>query len=348
MTAKTAQSLIAVGDIYVQRDDPETVFAGVAERFSAADFVLGNLEGAVCDGGTPWQKGGINVWKSDARQMAAIKAGGFHAVAATNNHILDFGHEGLRETLGHLDAIGVAHAGAGETLAAAHAPAILERDGVRVALLAYTSVFVPGWEALEDRPGLAVIRVRTAYEPDYRVAELPGAPPIIRTWAEPGDLARLKADIAGAAEAADIVVCSFHWGISGGYEKLTEYQVEVGRHAIDCGADLVFGHHPHLFQGIEIHNGKPIFYSLGNFTFARHNPDKGQELESIIIDCPIADGALGGPAFQLARSDAQLRPQILDGAEAEAVLETLQRRSRAFGTRFQWRDGRYWAFPPEN
>lgn len=347
MTETTLHSLVMVGDIYVQRPDPATVFSHVAERFEAADFVIGNLEGAVCDGGTPWQKGGINVWKADARQMQAIEAGAFDAVSVTNNHIMDFGYDGLAETLANLDAINVRHAGAGDNLAAAHAPAIIEKDGVRIALLAYTSVFVKGWEATEDRPGLAVLRVRTAYEPDYRVGELPGAPPIIRTWAVPADLATLKADIAQASKAADLVICSFHWGISGGYEKLTEYQTEIGRFAVDCGADMVFGHHPHLFQGIEIYQGRPIFYSLGNFTFARHNPAKGQELESIVVDCDITNGKLGEISFRLARADAELRPRFLAEPEIDPVLETLKRRSSAFGTRFIKRGERYVALPAE-
>lgn len=333
METRTA-TLLIVGDIFVRRDEPREAFKHVADRFRAADFVLGNLEGAVADGGTPWQKGGINVWKADARQMQAVEMAGFHAVGVSNNHILDFGHDGLAETLANLDRIGVHHAGAGDNLAQAHAPAVVERGGVRVALLAYTSVYVKGWEAGEDSPGLAVIRVRTAYEPSHRVLELPGDPPIVRSWVEKQDLARLKQDIAAAREQADIVICSFHWGISGGYEKLTEYQPELGRFAADNGADLVFGHHPHLLQGVELHNGVPIFYSLGNFTFARHNPAKGQELESLIAHCTIKDKKIASVGFLAASCDDDLSPSVRTGAAAEPVLSKVRKRSATLGTAF--------------
>lgn len=328
------KTLLIVGDIFVRRPDPKQAFAYVRDVFHSADFVLGNLEGVVADGGTPWQKGDINVWKADAKQIEAIETGGFHAMAVTNNHILDFGHDGLDETLANLRRINVKYAGAGKNIEEAHAPAVLERGGVTIAMLAYNSVFVKGWEAGPDQPGLAVVRVRTAYEPDYRVGELPGAPPIIRTWVEKPDLARVKADIASARRIADIVICSFHWGISGGYEKLTEYQVELGRHAADCGADLVFGHHPHLLQGIEFHNGKPIFYSLGNFTFARHNPDKGQELESLIARCTLREGKIAKVGFYAARCDHDQSPHIHTGKEAETVLALVRKRSKSFGTVF--------------
>lgn len=328
------KTLLIVGDVFVRRPDPKQAFAYVRDVFHRADFVLGNLEGVVADGGTPWQKGDINVWKADASQIEAIETGGFHAMGVTNNHILDFGHDGLEETLVNLRRVNVKHAGAGKNVAEAHKPAILERGGVTIAMLAYTSVFVKGWEAGPEYPGLAVVRVRTAYEPDYRVGELPGAPPIIRTWVEKPDLARVKADIAAARELADIVICSFHWGISGGYEKLTEYQVELGHHAVDCGADLVFGHHPHLLQGIEFYKGKPIYYSLGNFTFARHNPNKGQELESLIARCRIRDGKIDTTGFYTASCDHDLSPHIRTGEEARAILALVQKRSAAFGTVF--------------
>jgi poly-gamma-glutamate synthesis protein (capsule biosynthesis protein) len=133
---------------------------------------------------------------------------------------------------------------------------------------------------------------------------------------------------------ADIVICSFHWGISGGYEKLTEYQPELGRFAADNGADLVFGHHPHLLQGIELRNGVPIFYSLGNFTFARHNAAKGQELESLVVRCSIRGGKLDKIGFLAASCDADLSPSIRVGEAAEGVLAKVRKRSAALGTQF--------------
>lgn len=326
--------VMLVGDIYVQRGDPASVFRHIREKLATADLVIGNLEGAYADGGTPWPKGGINVWKADARQMAAIEAGGFHAMSATNNHIMDFGHDGLLETLANLDRIGVKHAGAGRNAAEAYAPAILERNGVRVALLAYTSVFVPGWEALDNRPGLAVMAARTAYEPPLRFAENPGRPPKVVTWVLPDSKARLVEDIANARTQADFVICSFHWGVSEGHVPLTDYQVELGHHAVDSGADFVFGHHPHLMQGIELYKGVPIFYSLGNLTFARHNGAKGHELETMIARLRIRGGRIVDVDYIPLLSDEKLDPHVLPLSEAAAVTSIVGRRSATFGTRF--------------
>ncbi len=326
--------VMMVGDIYVRRDDPAEVFRHIKDKLSSADLVIGNLEGAYADGGTPWPKGGINVWKADARQMVAIEAGGFHAMSATNNHIMDFGHDGLLETLGNLDRIGVKHAGAGRNAAEAYAPAILERKGTKVALLAYTSVFVPGWEALDERPGLAVMAARTAYEPPLRFAENPGRPPKVVTWIVPESKARLVDDIRKARAAADIVICSFHWGVSEGHVPLTDYQMELGHHAVESGADLVFGHHPHLMQGIEIYRGVPIFYSLGNLTFARHNAAKGHELETMIARARIRAGRIIAVDYIPLLSDEKLDPHVLALDAAAPVTSIIEKRSAAFGTTF--------------
>jgi poly-gamma-glutamate synthesis protein (capsule biosynthesis protein) len=327
-------TVMLVGDIYVQRPDPSGVFRHIRPTLATADIVIGNLEGAYSDGGTPWPKGGINAWKADAKQMQAIAEGGFHAMSVTNNHIMDFGYDGLLETLSNLDRIGVAHAGAGRDATEAYAPAIIERAGTKVALLAYTSVFVPGWEALDKRPGLAVMAARTAYEPPARFIENPGRAPRVLTWMLPDSKARLAKDIAEARRAADCVICSFHWGVSEGHVPLTDYQVELGHHAAECGADFIFGHHPHLMQGVEFHKNVPIFYSLGNLTFARHNKAKGHELETMIVRARLRGGRIVEVDYMPVLTDANLDPHVLPLAEARQVISIIETRSAAFGTRF--------------
>ncbi|MBI4504728.1 MAG: CapA family protein [Chloroflexi bacterium] len=329
-------TMLLVGDVYVQRDDPPSIFRHVGELLRGADFTLGNLEGAVADGGTLRQRTSaphLSFFKADARQIAAIQAAGFDAVGAANNHCLGYGYEGLFESLGHLDRIGVKHAGAGRSKAEAHTPAVVERQSVRVALLAYTSVFAPGWQATDDGPGLAVVRARTAYEPSPRFQEQPGSPPIIRSWAWPEDKAQVAADVAAARQQADLVVCSFHWGVSERYTKLAEYQVEVGRHAIDAGADLVFGHHPHVLQGVEVYRRRAIFYSLGNFAFDMYRPDRFDG-ETIIVRCRIRDRRIAAVEYLPAYSDASCEPRVLPLAEAGRIIRMVEERSAQFGTRF--------------
>lgn len=330
-------TMVLVGDVFVRREDPPSMFRHVGAVLRGADFTLGNLEGPVADSGVPMPARSdprlINL-KSNARNIAAIEAAGFDAMGVTNNHSLDFGYEALFETRAHLDRIGVRHTGAGRSKAEAHAPAIVECHGCRVALLAYDSVFMPGWEAGEDKPGIAVIRARTAYEPSPRFNEQPGSPPIVRSWAWPEDKDRLAADIAAARRQADLVVCSFHWGVSWHYVKLAEYQVEVGHHAVDAGADLVFGHHPHVLQGVEVYRGRAIFYSLGNFAFDLDMPDNF-EREAGIVRCRIRDQRITGVEFLPTCSDDTLTPRLLDLDRGRPVLAILDERSKEFGTQFR-------------
>ena len=334
MTGNREMSMLIVGDVFVRRDDPPSVFQHVKKLLRAADFTLGNLEGSVADSGKVREKAGAVAWKADARQIAAVEAAGFDAMTVANNHMMDYGEEALLETLANLDRIGIRHTGGGRNFAEAHAPAIVEREGCKVALLGYTSVFMEGWEAGPQSPGLAVMRAHTSYQPPARYFEAPGTPPIIHTWVAPEHKAQLSADIAAARQQADIVICTFHWGVSAGHKKLTEYQVELGHHAIDGGADLVFGHHPHVTQGVEVRRGRAIFYSLGNFTFARHDATKGHELETMIICCRIRDRKLHAVEFLPARCDPDLNPGALDLEQGREVVDLVRERSAQFGTEF--------------
>ena len=334
MPAQSELTLALVGDVRVDRADPMTAFQHVRDILRAADFTFGNLEGAIADGGTPWVKAG-GKWKSGSGQMAAIKDAGFDALCVTNNHIMDFGHSALVETIENLGKIGVLAAGGGRNSAEAYAPAIVEKQGCKVALLGYAAVYVPGWEAGPDTAGIAVLRGATSYEPPVRFLEGPGRPPIIHSWILKDDMERLRQDIAAARKRADLVVCSFHWGYSGDPDKLTEYQPDLGRHAVDCGADLVFGHHPHELQGVEIHNGKPILYSLGNFIFDSRKGTAG--LEKAIARCRIVDRKITAIDF-LPVLDEGNSPRVLDLVAGRQVLELIRQRTLRFGTRLVEKD----------
>jgi poly-gamma-glutamate synthesis protein (capsule biosynthesis protein) len=343
--------MVLVGDVMVDRDDPPSVFRHVKDLLRQPEFTFGNLEGVCADcEGVPWPKGGSyrieNAGSSrddygvepsnsrfEARQLTAVEAAGFDALSLANNHILDFGHAPLIENLEHLDRMGIAHAGAGRNFEEAHAPALVERSGCRVAMLGYTCIFMRGWEAGPQKPGVAVMRVRTTYEPSTRALELPGLPPRVHTWVLAKDKAQLAGDIAHARSKADVVVCSFHWGLSQD-GKLPDYQSELGRHAIDSGADLVFGHHPHMLHGVEVYRGRAILYSLGAFAFAHYNPKKGYEAEAILVRCRIGDRKIRQIEYLPVRCDEKLDPYIPDLAEGKKVIDLIARRSAQFGTRF--------------
>ena len=141
MSKSRELTMVMVGDVRVVRDDPPSTFQHVQSLLRGADFTLGNLEGSVADSGTLWPKGGAGgSWKSEARHITGVESAGFNAMNVANNHAMDFGYDALFETIGHLDRLGIAHTGGGRNFAEAHAPAIVEREGCRVALLGYTAV----------------------------------------------------------------------------------------------------------------------------------------------------------------------------------------------------------------
>ena len=280
---------IGVGDVNLQhRADPAAAFSRVASELAGADVLYGNLEGPLAGAGDPCPIPHKRGWvHSDPAMVTGLQAAGFAFMSCASN--VSYPPSAALRSLAVLDQHAIAHAGAGRTLAEARRPAIVERRGLRFGLLSYTSVFWPhGHAAGPDRPGVATLRVTTAYEPGARVLEMPGAAPIVRTTPDPGELAALVDDIEQVRPAVDLLVVAMHWGISGSSE-LAEYQRTAGHAAIDAGADLVLGAHPHVPQGIEVRSraGRPtpgiICYSLGNFTFDW--PAMRERADGVLLRC---------------------------------------------------------------
>ncbi len=181
---------------------------------------------------------------------------GVDLVTLANNHILDFGRGPLTETLAALDGAGIAHVGAGEDLEAAKALATFEIEGKTLGFLGASRVIPEAsWNASRYNSG-----VFTTY-----------------------DASQLVEEIKKAKESCDFVAVLVHWGI----ERNTlpeDYQKTLARQYIDAGADAVIGSHPHVLQGIEYYQGKPIFYSLGNFIFGNGS------YESILAELTLTEG----------------------------------------------------------
>ncbi len=160
-------------------------------------------------------------------------------VTLANNHTLDFGIEGLTDTLDALSASDIKYVGAGNNLEEAKETRYFNIHDKTIAVLGASRVIpVPGWNAESDKPGLF-----TTYDPTALLEE-----------------------IKAAKEQSDFVVVYVHWGIERD-TKPKEYQRGLAKQYIDAGADLVVGSHPHVLQGIEYYKDKPIVYSLGNFMF---------------------------------------------------------------------------------
>lgn len=302
-------TLVLGGDVNVQgRATPSTAFERLEPLLKGADVRFANLEGPL-----------------DAAMAEALTSGGIDVVSCANDLT-------VLTTLPVLDHAGIAHCGAGPDLAAAHAPAVLERAGEKVAFLAYTSLRPYGSHL--DFPGVAQAFATTAYQPDPRVAEIPGRPPLVRTTPLPEHLDRLVADVQQAKAAHDHVVVSMHWGLPGA--ELAEYQVAYGRAAIDAGADLVAGHGPHTIQAVEVHRGRPILYSLGNLVFD-WPAMRGRHVDGLLAGCMFGDE----PRLELipVRRNADNECVPLAGDEAGKVLQYVADLSARRSTSVSIRDG---------
>lgn len=254
--------LYAVGDVAPDREDPSECFARVRSKLRAADIAFCQLEVNLTERGVrlPQVR---HTHRARASTAAALADAGFSVVSFAGNHCLDWGPDGLFDTIDHLRAAQLEVVGVGRDIVQARRPVIVTSQGVRVGFLAYSSILPSHYWAEANRPGCAPLRAHTVYEPIE--PDQPGTPARIHTYAHQADLAALRADIVALRPQVDHVIVSLHWGIHFVPAVLADYQREVGHAAIDAGADAVLGHHAHILKGAEIYRAKPIFYCLGNF-----------------------------------------------------------------------------------
>jgi len=259
------KDLVLVGDVNLKRDlslGPAALDL-VRDALGAADVRLGNLEGAFFDPSVelPYKPG----WFHCEAEQASVLSGAFDAMSCANN--VHAGGDAIASSLARLDALGIAHTGAGADRAQAREPAIVRAGDVTIGMLSQTWVYWPtGHAASDTEPGVVALKAHTAYEPGARLVEMPGTPPKVHTWPDAHELAAACDDIRRLAERVDHVVVYNHWGISL-EPAVCEYQRLAARAFIDAGATIVAGSHTHTLQGVELYEGRPILYGLGNFIF---------------------------------------------------------------------------------
>jgi len=249
---RTQLVMTVAGDIYVRRNDPASAFTALFPLFSKSNIVFGNLETPLIDDPPRALDGRIAPMVAPEKMVNALVAGGFDIVSLANNHTTDFGPSTLMNTIDVLCRYSVGFVGAGENRIEAEKSVILERNGVSCAFIAYeATVWSFAGEAGEQRPGVAKLCVNSLLPVPHVARE---------------DLARLEAHIRAVRDRADVVVLSVHWGAEF-TTTLSPHQLAIAHAAVDAGADIVLGHHPHVLQGIEHYNRGVIFYSLGNLIF---------------------------------------------------------------------------------
>jgi poly-gamma-glutamate capsule biosynthesis protein CapA/YwtB (metallophosphatase superfamily) len=253
-----------VGDVLVDRDNPQEVFSEVREILKVPQILFANLEGSYTNHPHPAPSAQLVVGAA-AHNLDIYADVGFNVMSLANNHILDLGYEAMLETRARLRAQGVETCGVGDCEMDARQPAIVEAGGLRVAFLAYACVFPMGYEARANAPGLVPLRACNYWRDRFPNYYQPGCEAHLTTVPDQRDLANLAEDIGRARERADLVVASFHWGDFSRPFHLTDHEKTTARYSIDQGADMVVGHHHHALRGMEWYRGKPIMYGLGHF-----------------------------------------------------------------------------------
>jgi poly-gamma-glutamate capsule biosynthesis protein CapA/YwtB (metallophosphatase superfamily) len=330
-------TMILTGDVNLMNvDDPAVPFARVRDEFRSADMVFSNLECCLYDPPRGHAVENEGFFASPA-SGEALRSAGIGAVGIANN--VNYGEAAITGSISRLDELGIPHTGAGANAAAARAPLVVVRNGVRYGFLQRSSVYWPtNHEAGANSTGIAVIRAHTAYQVpmhktrrDIPPMNRPGIPPVIITWADADYLRAFTEDIAALRLQADIVVASCHWGL---HKEVLGYMREIGRAAIDAGADLVVGHGPHYSLAVEAYRGKAIFYGLGSFSFhTGHGGRKHGDWIGMMVRAGVTGRAISGVGFQFVRHNDANETVPCALASEGAELDDIARRSGEYGTR---------------
>ncbi len=251
-----AAQIIMVGDTSLARGVQEATrrygmdfpLSRVAPWLRSADLAVGNYEGVIAADDVGVQRPGGYRLRAAPEAAPALARAGFDLVSLANNHTLDWGAAGLQATVENLRSAELAIVGAGPDADSARGPQAITVRGVRIVWLSYTTVQDPPDSGDTDQGWMrSWLKIVSVY-----------------------DMATIRQQLAEQVRAAralgDVLIVQFHWGYEYTPYPLT-WQVELAHTAIDAGAALVVGHHPHVVQSYEVYQGSPIVYSLGNFLF---------------------------------------------------------------------------------
>jgi len=226
----------------IERVGPEYPLEKIVATMKQADLTLVNLECAITSSERRWLGAPKAFYFSAPPEAVQTLVGaGVNLVSLANNHTLDYGEEGLLETIRLLRSHEIGFAGAGANAKEARAPFFIERDGIKFGMVAYCD-HQEDFAAEVARPGISYLDLRD----------------------EKGSLDLIREDLDLMRKAqVDWPILSLHWGPNMIHRPADRF-VRLAHAAIDCGYGLIFGHSAHVFHGIEIYRGRPIFYSAGD------------------------------------------------------------------------------------
>ncbi len=308
--------LMAVGDIMLGRGvgmrlkkegDYGFAFSKVSDYLKQGDVTFANLESPITASTHSLDKKRKIVLKGDPGSVEALTGAGIDVVSLANNHMMDYYEKGLFDTIDILDKNNILHTGSGRNLDDARRPVVIERNGIKIGFLAYSDmaelVFAGDpylkYSAEKDKSGVLPRKYETIKE----------------------DVGKLRGEV-------DILAVSLHWG---GEESFTipPEQVEFAHRLIDDGVDVILGHHPHQFQGIEMYKGKPIIYSMGNFLFDQNDTEN---MEAFIMDLRYKGNKLEACTAIPVRILDKSYVEIQTGAAASNILERETKLCSKLGT----------------
>lgn len=307
---KTGSAEIAlVGDILLDRGVGRVIFdqgldypwLKLGNILSGADITFGNLECPLTRRTGGIMKNRNLIFKGKPENASALKRAGFDLLNLANNHTMDYGSGGLEDTLGTLKETGIAAVGGGMNAEEAAEPVFFKKAGMTIGFLGLSAFPPEGYFFSDEKPDVAR-----------------------------ADDARTAAAIADAKKQCDFLIVSFHWG-----KEFDHYpdsgQKTMAHSAVDHGADLVVGHHPHVLQGMEEYGGRLIFYSLGNFVFDRQIPEGTDE--TVVLTVSVADGRLKKAEMTPVKI-SECQPCPAAGKDAEHILDRMRLFSGDFGANF--------------
>ena len=309
-------SILFVGDILLANEAERHIhdkgvdypFWKIKEELLKYDFIIANLESPITGRGTPVEDKPY-IFRIQPDDAVCLKDLKIDAVSLSNNHLMDYGVEGMKDTMAALSRLNIGYTGGGADLAAARRPAILSYRDTSIVILSYCNRPPSDYYATETGPGIA-----------------------------PLDVQMIKDDIAAYKLDNNIVVISLHWGIEQTHVPQKD-QVRTAHLIIDAGADAVIGHHPHWPQGIEIYRDRPIVYSLGNFINGYINPI---ERDNIAVGLYFSGSRLERiRVVPLAGRNRQIKfqPFVLSGRHAAGFLTLISNLSKKFKTAIDIKDG---------
>jgi poly-gamma-glutamate synthesis protein (capsule biosynthesis protein) len=273
-----------------------------------ADLAFANLECPATKKGTAFKDKKF-VFRADPVSIKAIRKAGFDMLSLANNHIMDYGTAGLSSTLNCCLKSGLVCSGAGMNIAKARRVSILKRKGITYGLLSYSMTYPSEFWATSEGAGAAY-----------------------------GGRDILIEDVNNGKKEADVIIVSFHWGAELA-QKPRGYQVEMAHTAIDCGADIVFGHHPHVPQPIEIYKGKPIFYSLGNYAFGSYSRKTPVSFAAGVVLEKDRICSIRLYPIIVNNYEVMFKPASARKDRAKEIICYLDEISKPFGTVIVYKDG---------